>query len=286
MSDNRALGSYFLDYLFNLVSSFEEGGQTPFQALFNIPADVDSILDFINYQSNQPSPWGVFLGLEQPGSGESFSEFFGLSANDTQGSNGSGFIGPMPSNSLDLEDVDAVAQSISDGILNAVSQQQTAAQTSADRAMDFSRELFQQEADFNSAEAEKNRAFQRELNDLNWERYLAARGSEYQTAMKDMQKAGLNPKLVAQLGGASTSMPSLPGGSQASVSAPSGISANMAMANLSPLAQVLSTYISGADALDRQQNDFVKDSIENIFDFLRIFSFVASRGSSGTYLPF
>lgn len=256
------------NYWSNLVSSFEEGGVTPFQALFGISEDSDPVKDFFSSQSKVPSQWAAILGDES--AQQYYSDKF----------SGDFFIGPSAPDSLyDFFEY------FNDKVSEYVEKQNIAAQSSADRAMDFSREMFQQERDFNSAEAAKDRAFQAEQNEIAWNRYLAARGSEYQTAMEDMKKAGLNPKLVAKLGGASTSMAPSASGSQASVSAPSGISANMSMANLSSLSNVLSTYISGADALDRQQNDFVKDSIQNIFDIFKVFVFLASRGSS-SYLPF
>ncbi|UPW41172.1 DNA pilot protein [Sigmofec virus UA08Rod_5307] len=54
------------------------------------------------------------------------------------------------------------------------------------------RKLSEQNA-FNSAEAEKNRAWQKEMSD-----------TAYQRAIADMKKAGLNPVLAYQQGGAST----------------------------------------------------------------------------------
>lgn len=59
---------------------------------------------------------------------------------------------------------------------------------------------------FNSAEAARNREFQREM-----------RSSQYQTAVSDMRAAGLNPALAYQQGGAGT-----PSGSAATSGAVSG----------------------------------------------------------------
>ena len=63
--------------------------------------------------------------------------------------------------------------------------------------------MMQKQMDFNAAEAEKNRAWQKQM-----------RETAYQTAVSDMEKAGLNPILAVTGGGISTG--SL-GGSAASI---------------------------------------------------------------------
>lgn len=135
-----------------------------------------------------------------------------------------------------LDNEQNIVDKLNEAVLGAATQQQAAAQSSADRAMEFSAE-----------QAQLNRDFQKEMSD-----------TAYQRAMADMKAAGLNPKLVAQLGGAST-----PSGYTAS-----GTAASMSAASLGPVAQVLSTYITGADALDRNQNDFVKSMLSSLISVL------------------
>lgn len=67
-------------------------------------------------------------------------------------------------------------------------------------------EMQEDSQQFNSAEALRNRMFQKEM-----------RGTQYQTAVSDMRAAGLNPALAYQQGGAGT-----PSGSSASSSPVSG----------------------------------------------------------------
>lgn len=172
------------------------------------------------------------------------------------------------------------ASQVLDEAIAAADRQNQAAQTSADRAMDFSERMYQREMDFNSAEAlayrehqsaeaQLNREFQAEQAQIARDEYRDLSNTQYQRAMADLKAAGLNPKLVGQLGGAPSSMSSaaagsVAGGSAASSSSPSGVSANMSATNVSALGNVLSTYISGADALDRNQNDFVQNILTTL----------------------
>lgn len=80
----------------------------------------------------------------------------------------------------------------------------------AAQQMAFQREMLQNQMRFNSAEAETNRAWQREM-----------RQTAYQDTVKDMIKAGINPILAAQLGATGLS-----GGSMASAGLPSGAMAS------------------------------------------------------------
>lgn len=80
----------------------------------------------------------------------------------------------------------------------------------AAQQMAFQREMLKKQMQFNSAEAETNRAWQREM-----------RLTAYQDTVKDMIKAGINPILAAQLGATS-----LTGGSTASAGLASGAMAS------------------------------------------------------------
>lgn len=80
----------------------------------------------------------------------------------------------------------------------------------AARQMAFQREMLQKQMQFNSAQAEANRTWQREM-----------RLTAYQDTVKDMIKAGINPILAAQLGATSLS-----GGSTASAGLASGAMAS------------------------------------------------------------
>lgn len=94
---------------------------------------------------------------------------------------------------------------------------------------------------FNSAEAEKQRAFEKDMSD-----------TAYQRAMADMQKAGLNPLLAYQQGGASTPSVSAASGSAASSSSSGGYSQSKASSgrnNLSELLNIIVPLASGAYGL-------------------------------------
>lgn len=64
---------------------------------------------------------------------------------------------------------------------------------SAKEVMEFNREMMKDQQKFNAEEAQKNRDWQQTMSN-----------TAYQRAMEDMQKAGLNPILAYQQGGAST----------------------------------------------------------------------------------
>lgn len=74
----------------------------------------------------------------------------------------------------------------------------------------FNERMQLQAQEYNSAEAAKNRDYQTEMSN-----------TAYQRTVDDLKKAGMNPALAYQLGGAST-----PAGSSASSSAVSGASAS------------------------------------------------------------
>lgn len=81
----------------------------------------------------------------------------------------------------------------------------------------FTREMWDMTAAYNSEEADKQRAWLEHMRD-----------TAYQAAVKDMEKAGLNPILAVTGGGISTGTG---GGSAASISAPSGQMASGGLMN-------------------------------------------------------
>lgn len=89
--------------------------------------------------------------------------------------------------------------------------QNEANKSSASAANDYNYQWFKEEQAFNAEEALKNRTWQRQMSDTAVRRQV-----------RDMKKAGINPILAAQYGGAST-----PSGSQASVKAPQAVQPRM-----------------------------------------------------------
>lgn len=74
-------------------------------------------------------------------------------------------------------------------------------------AMEFNREMMQAQQAFNAEEAQKNRDWQERMSN-----------TAYQRAVLDMRKAGINPILAYQQGGATT-----PGGSAAAAGMAQGV---------------------------------------------------------------
>lgn len=150
-----------------------------------------------------------------------------------------------PSSSDQISDDVPYYGEILDRVESASAAQNEAAQNSADRAMEFEAEQAQLNRDFQAAQAQKAMDYQTRMSN-----------TAYQRAMADLKAAGINPKMVAQLGGAST-----PSGVAGSGAQASGHAASMSMANTSALAGVLETYITSANSLDRQNNGFVQNII-------------------------
>lgn len=122
-------------------------------------------------------------------------------------------------------------------------------QTSADKAMEFS-----------AAEAEKNRQWQEMMSN-----------TSFQRAMQDLEAAGLNPKLVAQLSGASTpsggfSSGVSAGGSSASTSASSSHMAQRSDAVMNALSSVFSALRNAENVSSTNVTNLAR-SILSLFDF-------------------
>lgn len=88
-------------------------------------------------------------------------------------------------------------------------------QNSWEQAAQFNREMWERQAEFNREEAQKNRDWQERMSN-----------TQYQRAMADMAKAGLNPILAYSQGGAG-----VPGGASATVGGAQMSSAQGAMAS-------------------------------------------------------
>lgn len=112
-------------------------------------------------------------------------------------------------------------------------------------------------ASINSHEAAKDRLFQADQADLAYQRQLYMSNTAYQRATEDMRKAGLNPYLAYNQGGASSPSVSSASGSRASTSPNSG-------ALLGLLNTALSFVMRGADMnLDKQRVALEREKITN-----------------------
>lgn len=139
-----------------------------------------------------------------------------------------------------LEPVQSDYDRLYDMVISAAKEQNSSAQTSADRAMEFS-----------ASEAALNRAWQVEQNQKAMDFSERMSSTAYQRAMEDMSAAGLNPKLVGRLGSAST-----PSGATSAGSTGQGFtSPSVAQAAISVLGSLMETYLTNANKLDAIDRD-------------------------------
>lgn len=88
---------------------------------------------------------------------------------------------------------------------------------------------------YNSAEAEKNREFQSKEAQIQRDWYESQSNTAYQRAVADMRKAGINPILAYQQGGASSSGTGVPSGSAAGYQSTGGDTTSSLMSSFADL---------------------------------------------------
>lgn len=109
--------------------------------------------------------------------------------------------------------------------------------------------------EYNSAEALKNRQFQHHEADIQRRWYEEMSNSAYQRAVQDMQKAGINPILAFQQGGAQAATTGVPTGSAASHNA---IGGDTISSILSGIADIVAAFSGSALNLSKLASLFGK----------------------------
>lgn len=169
----------------------------------------------------------------------------------------------------------SISEDVSDRI---VESNQSSANKAADAANQQTGSWLRDVMNYNAAEAEKDRLFQQSSADkaMNFEAQEAQKlrdwqemlsNTQYQRAVADLKKAGLNPILVAQhLSGASTPSGSSASGSSASGSRASASqsSATKAEVDLNSRARLIEAYLQKETSLKTTEIQ----SLSNLFSAL------------------
>lgn len=124
-------------------------------------------------------------------------------------------------------------------------------------ANDSNRQIAEQNSAFNAAEAAKQREYEAYWLQQSWGQSEKWRGNAYQTAVKDMQAAGLNPMLAYSQGGADVPSPGVARGASATAVQPAPMLNKFAAA--SQAAQTIASVQA-----TQAQADKTKAEAENI----------------------
>lgn len=162
--------------------------------------------DFWNDFGSQVSSW--------------FDSFFQPASPEAPGPAAGAELDQSAETVLDSEAIQQIVQQHQQFGAAAALQQQEAAQASADRAMQFEHDEAQLLRDW----------------------YDQQRSNSYQVAVEDMKKAGLNPALAFQQGGAPVVSSAMPSGNSASMS--------KAEVDMDTLTSILETYLEITSAED------------------------------------
>lgn len=171
-------------------------------------------------------------------------------------------------------------EGVGDSVAN---ENNTSADKSADTANRQTADWFKEAMKYNEKQAQINRDFQQSSADKamkfeaeeakklrDWQEIMS--NSQYQRAVSDLQKAGLNPMLVAQhVSGAST-----PGGASASGISASGSSASISQSSavkaevdMSSRARIIEAYLRSETSLKQSEIDQISKLLSALIGLVK-----------------